>query len=447
MRYLLSVLLYAVVFLVALWTTSALYHSKALDGTPQKALTADIPNEAKARLINSLSSLNTSLALNPGDSGYWYSRSKLIELGRLALPSGWRDHSWEEDLSRAIVRSPADAPPILRLANTCAAGYGYLATVINNGCDGLFKAVMARAPQSGYVNFRYAEYLYTQALGNPNQRQTFANSVCKKYGQALNELADTRMLRSWHENQAFYNCTNLAFNMNQILTMEPNTKHQWYLLGQEIGRKGESFWCRNQGTATAYLRDRKAPLADYDGLANGLAKTSSPVYGADVLHAYTAYHPQDGLGWEAFIRYLDKNKDSLRSELVEPALIEANQKANLELSYGLYFLGKACQLKNQGLVGSLFYKLVALNRESPEVYAAMARCQFSLGYMPKSIDYFLQAIRLSPGSPKLHIELGRVYAANKQFDQAIDEFQRALDLKPGDKAAKREMRRMGIYEK
>lgn len=439
-------MLAAVVLLVSLWTASSLYHSEALPGIPSKVLAAGTSAEDKALLFNCLSSLNKILAFNPGESGYWYSRSKLIELGRLALPPDWQDHSWEKDLSRAIVRSPADVAPILRLAITCAAGYGRL-VITNNRCDGLFEALLARAPQYGYGHFRYAEYLYTLALGNPNQRQMFADSVCKNYGQALNKLAESRLLRSWHENRAFYNCTNLAFDMKQILTLGPDTKRQWYLLGQVLGRKGEFFWGRNQGTAIAHLRDRKALLVYYDSLANGLANAAIAEGGAEVLHAYIFDHPQDAKGWEAFIRYLDKNKDNLGPELVESALIEANKKVNLELSPSLYFLGKACQLKNQELVKSLFAKLVIIYGENPEIYTAMARCQFSLGYRPESINYFHRALKLSPSSPKLHIELGRVYASNKQFVQAIDEFQKALDLNPGDKAAKREMRRIGIYER
>lgn len=445
-RSILSMVLVCVILLVALWTSSSLYYSGAQAGIPQKAITVGSSKEVKAKTVAALSYLNKSLALNPALPEMWQSRSKLIELSRPVLPPNWRDYSWEEDLSRAIVRSPAEVSPILRLALTCASGYLNLNRV-NNCCDGLFEALLARAPQYGYGHFRFAEYLYTQALGNPKQKHKLADSICKNYGQALDKLADTRLLRSWHEKRAYYNCINLAIDMKQVLTLGPDTKRQWYLLGQDLGRKGKSFWSRNQGTALAYLRDRKAPLADYGGLANGLAKTSSPENGAEVLHAYAAYHPQDGRGWETFIRYLDKNKKSLGSELAESALIEASQKANLELSSGLYFLDKACKLNNQELVGSLFTKLVTLDRENPEVYALMARCQFSLGYGPKSIDNFHRAIRLSPSSPILHTELGRAYAANKQFDQAIDEFQKALDLKPGDQAAKREMRRMGIYEK
>lgn len=217
--------------------------------------------------------------------------------------------------------------PILRLALTCSAGYAHLVTG-NKRCDSLFKAVLTREPQYGYGHFRYAEYLYSQALGNPDQRHTYANSVCKNFGQALSKLASTRLLRGWHEDRAFYNCPNLALDMEQFFALGPDTKRQWYLLGQGLGRKGNYFWRRNQGVVIAHLRDRHAPLAYYDGLASGLAKAAIAKGGAEVLHAYTSDHPQDGIGWEAFIRYLDAQKNSLGPESVKSALIEASQKAN-----------------------------------------------------------------------------------------------------------------------
>ncbi|MCB2227311.1 MAG: tetratricopeptide repeat protein [Desulfarculaceae bacterium] len=442
---LLSALLATAVLLVALWTAGAFYYAQALYAIPAKSPTRDIPEEAKARLANCLFSLNNSLTLNPVDYENWYSRSKVIELGYAALPDSWKNHAWEFDLTRAIVRSPGTVSPVLRLALACAAGQRRLVPKAN-GCNGIFEAAIQRAPMYAYAHLRYAGYLYTEALSKPKQRQELAERVCQNYGFALSSLFASRLLKGWHQDRAYYDCPNLADRFTQMEPLNPISKEQWYLLGKGVARKGERFLNTNQASIIAYMQNQNASVADYEAFARGLAQFGLVKGGENILYSYLMGHEQDGKGWEAILRYLDNNRKALGKERMALALSLAVQRVVPEASSGLFLMDQARRLSRVDLVEAMFKRLVASFPDDPEIYLGMGRCQARLGRRAESVAYFRKAVLLDPNSPRLHIELGRAYVAIKQFNLAIDEFQKALDLSPDSKLAKEEMRRMGIYE-
>jgi tetratricopeptide (TPR) repeat protein len=445
MRYCLGILLAAGLFLIALWTSASVFFAWSQADLPSKTVKWVQSAEAPSFVGASLAHLNTSLKLNPTASASWLARSSLLQFYGHLLPEAWRDVSWEQDMVAAMIRSPAHVVPLFKLALACAKGYSQLASG-SAQCEQLFLALVSRDPQYGYVRFRYADYLYTRALVDPGRKRELAVRLCQQYGLALNSMDSTRLLHAWHEKRAYYNCLNLADSYPVARSLGPSSARQWGLLGVGLGRKSEEFWDQAQPAVLNDLQANGSPLANYTALAHGLGKVKRYKRGARVLRAYVSRHPEDARGWEALARYLDKNIKWFTNSTLVNALLEAERKAKLQLSSGLYFLGKSCQLKEQSLAESFFQKILCLEPNNSKIYASMAHCLMGLGQKQEAIIYYQKALNLDPNSYTLHVELGRAYASSREYNRAIDEFQKALDLNPNDHRAKQEIRRMGIYE-
>jgi tetratricopeptide (TPR) repeat protein len=445
MRYLLGILLAAGLCLIALWTSASVFFAWSQTDLPGNAAKWVQSTEAPSLVGASLAHLNASLKLNPAMSASWLARGGLLQLYGRLLPKAWQGASWEQDMVAAMIRSPSHVVPLFKLALACAEGYSQLASGPAQ-CDRLFLALLSREPQYGYVHFRYADYLYTMALVNPGRKRELAARVCQQYGQALESMGSTRLLRAWHEKRAYYNCLNLADSYPVARSLGPSSTNQWKLLGVGLGRKSEEFWNQAQPAVLDDLQATGAPLANYAALARGLGKVNRYERGARVLRAYVSRHPEDARGWEALVRYLDKNIKWFTNSTLVNALLEAERKAKPQLSSGLYFLGKSCQLKEHSLAESFFQKILRLEPNNSKIYASMAHCLMGLGQKQAAIIYYKKALELAPNSDTLHVELGRAFASSKEYNRAIEEFQKALDLNPNDHRAKQEIHRMGIYD-
>jgi len=445
MRYLLSALLAGAVILVVLWTTASIYRDdpqKNLAAIKQVALD---PGKSSPLFLASLAEINNSLRFNPASDDAWLIRGRLLELHPNLAPYARPPYSWENDLFQAIVRSPARVVAWLRLALVCAGGATRLTGSLASNCGLIFQALLSREPQYGYAHFRYGDYLYTQALRTPKRKGELAGGVCKHYGKGLNIMAGTKLMRGWHEKRAYYNCTNLADNFSVMLELQPFRAHQWELLGQGLGRKGQAFCDGAQPLINNALASRHASLDAYARLAKGLAKNANPECGLATLQAYVIRHQDDGLGWKSLVRYIDQNKTIFDGQALVHAVSDAARLAKPELSSGLYFLGKSCQLKRDDLADIFFQKLLALEPQNSAIYTKMARCLMSRGRTMEAIGFYRKALSLKPASASLHIELGRAYSKNKDYNKAVEQFQKALDLNQDDKRAQKELRRMGIY--
>ncbi len=438
MRLALGILLALVLVLAAAWSGASLLLER---NPPASGLSAQ-------RLAQEEQRLATAQALNPANAAYQVRMAELALAGGPELPLPPREALASSCLRQASLLSPSWEVPLLRLANLCAGHPPAAAPPQATGCQTLYLAALQRNPTYGYAHYRYADFLYDQALAAPRVPRGQVGVMCRRYGQALHLMRPTLRYDLWYRKaqaRAYARCLELASGYAQARLLAPEDIQQWEDLGQGLASNlGEMGW---SSAREAALRDlaQAGGLPGYKHLARGLIQGGLPRAGEEVLRAYISRYPSDPAAWQELLRNMLGNRAVFRPEEVIAAVVQARQQASFTPEQ-LYLLAQAARRAGEVEISlSILGQVVAADPNNPKGLLNLGDSFLAAGRTKEAIGAYQRAVRLAPETGDYHLALGLAYARDMQFEAAVREIQLALDLNPQDRRAQAALRKMGVY--